>query len=302
MSSRPLTDLTVAILGLGQIGSSLGAALIQRRLVRRVVGTSRKPEVRRKAVEIRSVHEATDDPVAAAAAADIVIPATPVRHLLRSIPGIVKAMKPGTLFLDVGSTKEEILRAALHAKPHHVNVVGGHPMAGTEKAGIDACDPDLFTNHPFILIPGRILKKEAMNWAAALAQGVGSHLVIMHRGADHDRGVATISHLPYLIAYTLMHTAEEVSRRHPGPMWKRNLPIPWVLSLAGPSFRGATRVARSDVDMVLDFLLTNRREIPAIAAVFARRLLHAAALVRKGNEKQLRKLLEEGRDVRGKMD
>ena len=298
MSVRSLSELTVSILGLGQIGSSLGAALIRRKLVHHVVGAARRPEICRRAIEIGAAHEAAEDLLAAAAKGDIVILATPVRHIVKIIPDLARAMKPGALLLDAGSTKEEILKAALKAKPA-ISVIGGHPMAGTEKAGIEACDPQLFVGHPFILIPARLADPRMADWAVALAKGIGSYLVWLDRGSDHDCGVATISHLPYLIAYALMHAAKEVSeKRFEGD----NSQGPFVLSLAGPSFRGATRVARSDVNMVVDFLLTNRKELPRIVDAFSRQLKHAAGLVRKGDEAGLREFLESAKKLRDGME
>src|SRR5437762_4432937 len=143
---------TVAIVGLGQIGGSFAAALTKRRLAR-VIGVTRRAETAARARRMRILAEAGTDP-AAVAEADLVVLATPVRTLIRQIPGIAPRVRPDAVLTDVGSTKKDILDAFRRAKPRAA-VIAGHPMAGNEKAGLDGVDPDLFWGRPWVLIPAR---------------------------------------------------------------------------------------------------------------------------------------------------
>jgi prephenate dehydrogenase len=267
---------TVAVVGLGQIGGSLAAALTKRRLAR-VIGVTRRAETARRALRMRILHEAGTD-LAAVSKADVVVLATPVRTLLRQIPEVVPLVRPGALLTDVGSTKREILAAFRRARPRGP-VLGGHPMAGNEKAGLDGVDPAVFENRPWVLIPCTS-RAPAFKAFERLVKGVGARPFWMDDPRDHDLKVARVSHIPYLLAYALMGTPEDAIR------------------VSGNSFRDATRVALSDPDMVMDFLLTNAGPVRRAARELGSRL---SALVRhasRGDAAALRPLLEKARSRR----
>lgn len=264
----------VLIVGLGQIGGSLAAALTRRRLAR-VLGATRREETARRALRMGIVAEAGTD-LRAVPSADVVVLATPVRTLLGQIPAVAATAAPGALLTDVGSTKKDILAAFRRARPRAA-VIGGHPMAGHERAGLDGCAPDLFEGRPWILIPGPGASRRACRTLETLVQEVGARPVWMDDPARHDLAVARVSHLPYLLAYALLEQ----------PVLERRV--------AGNSLRDATRVAMSDPDMVLDFLLTNRGPVRRSAGELARRLLDLARRVARGDEAALRRCLEEAR-------
>ncbi len=268
----------VLIVGLGQVGGSLAAALTRRGLAR-VTGATRREETARRARRMRILDEAGTD-LRAVPSADVVVLATPVRTLLRQIPEVARAAAPGAILTDVGSTKTDILKA-FRRSATPAAVIGGHPMAGNERAGLDGCDPDLFEGRPWILIPGPGAHRRARRTLESLVAGVGARPVWMDDPARHDLAVARISHIPYLLAYALME--------QPGK----------ELQAAGNSFRDATRVALSDPDMVLDFLLTNRGPIARAAGELAARLRDLARLVARGEEKRLRGRLEKALARRG---
>jgi prephenate dehydrogenase len=267
---------TVAIVGLGQIGGSFAAALTQRRLAR-VIGVTRRAETARRALRMRILAEAGTDP-AALSAADIVVLATPVRTLLKQIPEIAPLVRPGAILTDVGSTKTEIVDALRRAGSAGT-VIAGHPMAGNERAGLDGCDPDLFVNRPWVLIGNR--RRGAL--LERLVGGVGARPLWMKHPQDHDRKVAQVSHIPYLLAYALMGSPEDAIR------------------VCGNSFRDATRVAASDVDMVLDFLLTNRGPIRRSAAELQARLERLLRWIDQRDAPRLRKALLRARGRRSRI-
>jgi prephenate dehydrogenase len=275
---KPLRESIIAIVGLGQIGASIGRVLVARRACRRVIGVSRKASTLRDALQLRAAHEATRDLARACARADVVILATPVRTILRQIPSVSGFMKPGSLLMDVGSTKGEILRCAdEHCGWRRIRFVGGHPMSGHSGSGPSSSDPALFDGHPFVLIPAPRAGSRTIRIAAELVHVLGARIVRMDADV-HDGTVALISHLPHVIAIGLML---EAAAERPGSSFR----------LAAGSFRDATRVAASDTDMLLDIFLTNRRAIGKSILSFGKRLLKTGLDILTGDEKELRRTL-----------
>ena len=276
--SRP----TVAIVGLGQIGGSLAAALTKRRLAR-VVGITRRAETARRARRMGILAEAGTD-LAAVSDADIVVLATPVRTLIRQIPAVVPLMRSRKLLTDVGSTKTQIMAAFRRAKPK-TPVLGGHPMAGNERAGLDGVDANLFENRPWVLdssIHDKPGTASAFDGFAELVEAVGARPLWL-RGRDHDLKVARVSHIPYLLSYALLGTPEDSIR------------------VCGNSFRDATRVAASEPDMVLDFLLTNRGPIRRSAKELTKNLERLLRLIDRGDAAGLRNALSRARGLRARI-
>ena len=276
---------TIAIVGLGQIGSSLGAAIRRRKLAGTVIGVARRREVREGAMKRGAVDAVSADP-GVVVAADVVFLATPVRNILSSLPKIVRRMKPGALLTDVGSTKREILDRATRllkaGREPAFRFIGGHPMAGNEKRGLEGCDPDLFVDRPWILIPSRARPSaKYVDLMTKLVTRLGARAHWMRSPAEHDRIAAIVSHLPHLVAYALLETAG-----------------PEALELAGNSFRDATRVGLSAPDMVLDFLLTNRKSLPQASRVFQKALRELTKAVSEGDRGKLSRRVKRARERR----
>jgi prephenate dehydrogenase len=267
---------TVAIVGLGQIGGSFAAALTKRRLAR-VIGVTRRPETARRALRMKILAEAGTD-LDALSAADVVVLATPVRTLLRQIPDVAARVRPGAILTDVGSTKAQIV-GALRRAATRVTVVAGHPMAGNERAGLDGCDERVFEQRPWVLIGDR--RKAAL--LERLVAGVGARPTWMKSPLDHDLQVARVSHIPYLLAYALLGTPVDAIR------------------VCGNSFRDATRVAASDPDMVLDFLLTNATPIRRSGRELKARLDELLRAIDRGDAAGLRRTLVRARLLRSQL-
>jgi prephenate dehydrogenase len=265
----------VAIHGLGLMGASLGAALRRGGAAARVIGIARRPETARRAVELGAADEAATD-LAAAAGADLLVLATPVRVILQTLERAGRVLKPGATLTDLGSTKAEILKAAAG-----LPFVGGHPMAGNEKAGVEGCSADLYVGRPYLIVPGASTRPADLERVTALARGVGALPIRLPSAEEHDRIVAANSHVPYLIAHALMQATPQEVRR-----------------LAGPSFQDATRVSASPPEMVLDFLLTNGPAIREAAGAFQSALAHLVELLDRRDEAQLRAILRKALDQR----
>ena len=267
----------VVIVGMGLMGASLGYDL--RGHCRRVTGVVRRPEAVAATEASGCVDDATMDVEQAVAEADMVILATPVRTILHQIETLGPRMKPGAVLLDMGSTKEAICRA-MDALPQHVQPVGGHPMCGKEIAGLDAAEPGLYRGCTFVLCPLPRTSPDAMALVEELVAFIRARALILEP-KQHDRLVAAISHLPYLGAVGLVAHVMAVAQEDP---------LVWKVAASG--FRDTTRVAASDVRMLLDILLTNQPAVlTAVDDLIAQLSSFREALAQQ-NEGELRARLE----------
>ena len=201
-----LENASVAIVGLGLMGGSLGMSL--RGSCRHVVGIVRRPETAQHALDM-GVVEAVSCDLEAVIAADLVVLATPIRHILAIIPEVASIMRPGTLLMDVGSTKTQVVEA-MNALPKGIAAVGGHPMCGKETGGLESADPNLFRGATFALTPTARTTSDAMLLAREMVEATGAIPIVLD-AERHDRLVGITSHLPYLLAASLMHTEIEAS-------------------------------------------------------------------------------------------
>ena len=260
-----LSEATVAIVGLGLMGGSLAMSL--RGQCARLVGVARSEAAAQAALKagvvdaVRSLEEATRE-------ADIVVLATPVRHITATIPEAAALMRPGAVLIDLGSTKAGVV-GVMNSIPEEwgVAAIGGHPMCGKEVGGLESADGTLFRGATFVLTPTLRTTDEALRLARELVAAVGAGAVVL--GAEqHDRAVAVISHLPYLLASALVQTEAQASECDP---------ITGTLAASG--FRDTSRLAASQTEMMLDILLTNRQGVEATLDLFEGQLGRARALL-----------------------
>jgi prephenate dehydrogenase len=276
----------VTIVGLGLMGGSLAGAL--RGQSRRVVGVARRAETIEAALSGGLVDQATMDLEDGVAEADIVVLATPVRVILRQLPTIGPLLPTGCLLMDLGSTKGDIV-AAMADLPPHVQPLGGHPMCGKEKSGIEVADPALYRERTFILSPLPRTSTRALALGQALVQAVGASPLFVEAQRQDDL-VATVSHLPYLLACALVSTADATTSADP---------LVWEIVAGG--YRDTSRVAGSDVTMMLDILTTNREKVIAATEVCLSQLEQLKELVASGDEGALRARLSAIRETRREM-
>ena len=283
-----LRDARVAIVGLGLMGGSLAKALLERSLCREVVGVARRAETVREAMAWGVAHRATTNLAEGVAGADVIVLATPVRTILRQIRQLAAMSLDPCVLLDLGSTKNDVV-AAMEELPSHVQPVGAHPMCGKEMAGLAAAEPTLYEGAPWVLVPTSRTSPQAMALARELGVAVGGRPIVID--ADrHDRMVAAISHLPYSLAIALILTVAEIGAED-DLVWK----------LAASGFRDTSRLAASDVRMMVDILLTNRDAVSDVLRQARAHLDHLADLLAVGDEDRLRALLVSAYDQRAPM-
>ena len=267
------------------MGGSLAMALKQRNICREVVALVRRDEAVRAAEATGVVNYATTDPAQALPEADLVIFSTPVRAIIRQMGEWASLYKPGAVITDMGSTKQEIVRA-MATLPPGVHPVGSHPMCGKEQAGLDAAEATLFESAPWIVTPLERTPPAATHLIFDLAEAVGAKPRLL--AADrHDKLVAAISHLPYVLSTTLVLTAQSIAADDPA-----------VWEVAASGFRDTSRVAASDVTMMLDILLTNRTAISQMLDLAQSQLAQLAEALAAEDEETLRKLLEQAAQQR----
>ncbi len=274
-----LQSSQVTIVGLGLMGGSLGLRLKRDRTARRVVALVRRAETIVEAERRDAVDFATTDPQTALADADVVVFSTPVRVLTVQLRQFTPFFKNGAIITDVGSTKRQIM-AELNALPPHVHPVGSHPMCGKETSGLAAADPQLYDGATWVISPLERTPARATEIVRQLAQSVGARPLSL-APARHDRLVATISHLPYLLSAGLVLTAQSVAADD-AQVWH----------VAASGFKDTSRLAASNVQMMLDILLTNQDAVLEMLTRFGDRLDALTDAIRAGDESQLRTMLD----------
>lgn len=275
-----LKHTRVTIIGLGLMGGSLAGALKKRGDCREVWGVARREETIEEALRRDFIHAGTCDLAEGVEQAGLVVLATPVRTVLELIPQVGALAPAGCLLMDLGSTKARIVEA-MESLPPRLQAVGGHPMCGKEASGLEAAEADLYQGVTFVLTPLRRTSSEALILAQELIEAVGARPLLMDAG-HHDRLVAAVSHLPYLLSAGLVAATEEAAAEDPA-----------VWELAASGFRDTSRLAASDVTMMLDILLTNRQAVRESLSRFARQLNAVADLLEADDEEGLRSLMEQ---------
>ncbi len=270
------------------MGGSLAKALLERSLCREVVGVARRTETVHEAMAWGVVHRATINLAEGVAGADVIVLATPVRTILRQIRQLAAMRLDPCVLLDLGSTKNDIV-AAMEELPSHVQPVGAHPMCGKEMAGLAAAEPTLYEGALWVLVPMPRTSPQSLALARELGVAVGGRPIVVD--ADrHDRLVAAVSHLPYSLAVALMLTVVEIGAEDE---------LVWKLAASG--FRDTSRLAASDVRMMVDILLTNRAAVSDVLRQARAHLDHLADLLAAGDEDNLRALLVAAHDQRTPM-
>ncbi|HYD99695.1 MAG TPA: prephenate/arogenate dehydrogenase family protein [Alphaproteobacteria bacterium] len=277
----------VAVIGLGLIGGSFARALRKHGLAGEIVGGDGSRAVCDKAVEIGFVDRATTDLAAAVAGADLVLVAVPIGAYGAVGEAIAPALEPGATVSDVGSVKQAVVRDLGPLIPEGVHFVPGHPIAGTEHSGPEAGFAELFEGRWHILTPPPGTDEAAVERLAALWRACGSNVEVMDPG-HHDKVLAITSHLPHLIAYTIVGTATDLAEDTKSE----------VIKFSASGFRDFTRIAASDPTMWRDVFLNNREAVLEIIQRFTEDLTALQRAIRWGEGDKLFDLFTRTRAIR----
>ena len=275
----------IALIGLGLLGSSLAHAIRAHLPDARVTGYDSDPAVRVRAAEL-SLAEIADDPAEAVRGAGLVILCVPVGAMADAAAALAPGLSPDAVVSDVGSSKQSVAKALAAALPGHT-VIPAHPVAGTERSGPDAGFASLFHNRWCILTPPLDANSTAVARLSAFWAALGANVETMDP-AHHDLVLAITSHLPHLIAYTIVGTAsdlEAVTRSE-------------VIKYSAGGFRDFTRIAASDPTMWRDVFLTNKDAVLEMLQRFTEDLTALQRAIRWDDGDALFELFSKTRTIR----
>jgi cyclohexadieny/prephenate dehydrogenase len=270
-ASPPLFQ-RVAIIGLGLIGSSIARGTMALGLASELVATDGSADVRKRARELGLAHRIAETNAEAAQDADLVIACVPVGACGPVARDIAAHLKAGAIVSDVGSVKSAVLKDMSAHLPGAVDFVPAHPVAGTEHSGPDAGFAELFVNRWCILTPAQTASPAGVDRLRAFWQGLGANVEVM-TAEHHDLVLAITSHLPHLIAYTIVGTADELE----------GVTESEVLKFSAGGFRDFTRIAASDPTMWRDVFLNNKDAVLEMLGEFQEDLSKLTRAIRRGD-------------------
>jgi cyclohexadieny/prephenate dehydrogenase len=277
MDSKPIIS-RLAVIGAGLIGGSVARAARAAGAAKTVVVTDRSPEVRKR---VREIGHSVADEVAETSAeavknADLVVVAVPVGACGPVAKEIADSLKPGAILSDVGSVKASVARDMAPFVRKGVHFIPAHPVAGTENSGPDAGFAELFVNRWCILTPVEDTDPAATATLQAFWEKIGANVAVM-TPEHHDLVLAITSHLPHLIAYTIVGTANEL-----GDVTESE-----VLKFSAGGFRDFTRIAASDPTMWRDVFLHNKEAVLEMLGTFNEDLSKLTRAIRRGDGEAL---------------
>jgi len=277
---------TIAIVGVGLMGASIGLAVRQRNIAKQIVGIGRSQESLDTALERGAIDTATTDLAAGVREADLTIFCTPVGLIARQVNEAAPHAPAGALFTDAGSTKQllcEQIEAAENDEGElavGVRFVGSHPLAGSEQSGPAAGRADLYVDRKVIVTPGRRSRGEDVERIATFWQSLGASVETMSP-AEHDRALAAVSHVPHLIAALLTNETRD-----------------GYLPLAATGWLDTTRIAAGDVEMWKQIVAANRDNLVEALLHFEGSLAVLREAIELDNQTKLEKILADARSKR----
>jgi prephenate dehydrogenase len=276
----------ISIIGVGLIGGSFAAALKANGCKAEIVGYGRSVTNLQKGVALGVIDRYEQSIEAAVTGSDLILLAVPVGSMQEILPQLKSAIEAGAIITDVGSTKGsvvEALRTVFGEVPSRF--IPGHPIAGTEKSGVEAAFPELFTSRRVILTPLESSDPEALEVVRKLWQQTGAEVSEMSV-ARHDDVLAATSHLPHLLAFTLVDTLANLDEHED------------IFRYAAGGFRDFTRIASSDPQMWHDICLNNREALLAIIERYQQDLQALTEAIRAGDGVAIRTKFERAKAER----
>ncbi len=269
----------IAIVGIGLIGGSVGLAARSRKLATRVIGIGRSPEKLAKAVQLGAIDEYSLD-FAGVADCELIVVCTPVGQIESDVRMAAAKAKPGTLIVDAGSTKAHLSNALESGLPAGIQFVGCHPIAGSQRSGVEAAKADLYENRLTVITPTASAGHEAVQRATQFWRSLGS-VTLEVDPALHDEILATTSHLPHLLASAMAMTT----------------PKEW-LEFTGGGWRDQTRIAAGEPGNWTQIFLANRDMLLKALANAEQNIGALRTAIESNNASALHQLLIKGKEHR----
>ncbi|MFI5295687.1 MAG: prephenate dehydrogenase [Thermodesulfovibrionales bacterium] len=273
----------ITVLGVGQIGASFALAIRNKGLCRHIAGSGRHENNLLRAKEMGIIDSYDLDPAAACTASELVLLSAPVGAFPDLVRRCSASLKRGAIITDAGSVKGSLVRDIERLLPAHVRYIGGHPIAGSDRSGIDSSSADLFKNAKCIVTPTENSDAAALNIVTDIWKSLGSQVITMDPAA-HDRIYGAVSHLPHVIAYALMNTVSDID--------------PAYLEFCGQGFKDTTRIASSSPEMWRDICLFNRENLIEMLLVFQKKLELFGRYLEASDSVSIEKEFKKARDLR----
>ena len=266
---------SVCIVGVGLVGGSFGLALRERGLARHVVGAVRRQETADKALQMGALDSATTDLESACRQADLIFLAPPVGQMKALCERIAPVVRADAIITDAGSTKEQIVRECTQLFSPKSYFVGGHPMAGSERTGVESGRANLFEGATWVLTPTSDSPPPVVNQLLALVEGVGAQPLLLNATA-HDQLLAVTSHLPHVTAAALVHVFAQAQKDNDV-----------ASQLIATGWRDSTRIAAGSAEMWRDISLANAAALTKSLDSFIVELQNVRALLAARDEEKL---------------
>ncbi len=281
----------IAIIGMGIIGGSLGLAARKKKIAKNIVGIdidqknlsiAKKLKIidygynlRSKRIEFKNIK--------------LIIIATPVKSIAKTVKYILPMLDSGTIITDTGSVKAPVTEEIEKILPGNIFFVGGHPIAGSEHSGVKFADGKLFSGMKTVLTPTANSNPDSLRFVKNFWQRTGSKVILM-TPEKHDTIFASISHLPHIVAYSMINTISNLGRKNKN-----------IFSYAGKGFRDFTRIAQSNPLMWHDIVFENKNNILASMDYFIASLEKLKTLIRKEDWKKIRNEFSKAQIIRSKL-
>ncbi len=277
----------VALIGLGLIAGSMSLAMRRAGIAREITGYARSPESRAIAAQINLVDRVCENAAQACENADLVVLAVPVGAMSDVMEQIAPVLKDGVVVTDVGSVKEAVFDAVMPRLPKSAHFIGAHPMAGTEQSGPRSGFAELFDNRWCLIVPPANADEDQVKKLEEFWQALGSDVERMEPG-HHDTVCAVVSHIPHLIAYTMVGVADDL----------RRVTDQEIIKFSAAGFRDFTRIAASDPTMWRDVFLNNKEATLEILGRFTEELFALQRAIRTGDGEHLHDYFTRTRSIR----
>ncbi len=280
---------TITIIGVGLIGGSFARVCKNKKLADRIIGFGRDEENLKRAVGLNVIDSYTLNLKDTVSNSDFILLATPVSTVIEIAREMMPYLKKGTIITDAGSVKGEIVNKIDKMLPKEIYFVGAHPIAGTEKSGVEASFVELFEGSRCVMTPTSKTDPDVLEKVKAIWKETGSDVILMD--ADkHDRYLAAVSHLPHAVAYALVNTVGGLDEKEKG-----------ILSFSAGGFRDFTRIAASHPAMWRDIFLMNKKNVVDVISLFQSTLENIKKAIINDDGKKLENEFEKAREIRLKI-